>query len=400
MAEFFKISSRDAKTRARTGTISTPHGEVSTPVFMIVGTKATVKAIGPDDLERIGCQVVLANTYHLHLRPGEDLIHDNFGTMREFMGWPGPMVTDSGGFQVFSLGFGMEHQVGKIGNIFPDEGNNKKKKEKVEKLAKIDEAGVSFKSPIDGLKHRLTPEKSIQIQEKLGADMILAFDECTSPLHDHAYTKKALERTHRWAKRCKETHRTKSRLFGIVQGGAFQDLREESARFMADLDFPGYAIGGSLGKSKKDMHNILDWSIPLLQDDRPRHLLGIGAVEDIFNAVERGIDMFDCVSPTRLARSGYLFIPPEEGGTKKNKFRFCIKNAGNTKNTSPIDKTCDCYTCRNFSRAYLRHLFKSNELLYHRLASIHNLRFMMRLMEKIRKGINKDRFLELKAQWL
>ncbi|MBU0757379.1 MAG: tRNA guanosine(34) transglycosylase Tgt [Nanoarchaeota archaeon] len=403
MKKFFQIIKKDKASMARTGIITTPHGKVETPVFMVVGTKATVKAIGPDDLKSIGAQIVLANTYHLHLAPGERLIRDKFGGMRGFMGWDGPMITDSGGFQVFSLGFGMEHNIGKMGNIFPEESRKKKKDnvEQLEKFAKIDEKGVTFKSPIDGKTDRLTPEKSIRIQEDLGADIILAFDECTSPLHDHEYTKKALLRTHRWAKECIRAKKNNDQsLFGIIQGGAFEDLRKMSAEFFAKQDFRGYAIGGSLGKSKHEMHRILDWTIPLLPEEKPIHLLGIGAVEDIFEAVERGIDMFDCISPTRLARSGYLLVPPSEGGKKENKYRINIKNTVNRTSTRTIDKTCDCYTCRNFSRAYLRHLCTSDELLYHRLGSIHNLRFLMRLMKDIREAIKKDKFQELKKKWV
>ncbi|MBD3204359.1 tRNA guanosine(34) transglycosylase Tgt [Candidatus Woesearchaeota archaeon] len=396
---FFKIVSKDENSKARTGLLTTKHGKVKTPVFMVVGTKATVKAVGPDDLKKMNAQIVLANTYHLHLRPGEKLIKNHKG-LSEFMGWDGPSITDSGGFQVFSLGFGLEHNIGKIGNIFPDEAGSKKPVEKKKNLAEIDNNGVTFKSPLDGKKHRLNPEKSIKIQEDLGADIILAFDECTSPMHDHDYNKKAMERTHTWAERCIKAHTTEQKLFGIVQGGKFKDLRKKSSKFISSLDFDGFCIGGSLGNSKKDMHDILEWSIPELDYNKPRHLLGIGAVEDIFESVERGIDMFDCVSPTRLARSGYVFISPEEKGTKKNKFRIAIKNAVNRNSKEPIDRTCGCYTCKNFTKAYLRHLFKSKELLYYRLASIHNLWFMMKLMEKIRNSIDENRFLELKKKWI
>ncbi len=398
--DFFRIEAVSKTSRARAGIIHTPHGDVKTPIFMIVGTKATVKAIGPDDLRSIGAQIVLANTFHLHLSPGEQLIK-KFGSMREFMGWEGPMITDSGGFQVFSLGFGMEHNIGKLGNIFPEEAVSKKKHlELKEKFAKVDEEGVSFKSPVDGKLLRLDPKTSIRIQEDLGADIILAFDECTSPLHGYDYIKESLGRTHRWAAECIKTKKTSQKLFGIVQGSEYKDLREESSRYMASLPFDGFAIGGSLGKSKSDMHNILDWCMPHLPDSKPRHLLGIGAVEDIFESVERGIDMFDCVSPTRLARSGYLLIPPKEGGTKAGKFRMNIKNSKNRQDMKPVEKACDCYCCRNFSRAYLRHLFVNDEILYHRLASIHNLRFMVRLMDLIRSSIIKGRFSQLKRKWL
>ncbi|MFH0874974.1 MAG: tRNA guanosine(34) transglycosylase Tgt [archaeon] len=396
---FFKITSQEKS--ARTGVITTPHGKIDTPVFMIVGTKATVKAIGPDDLEKMGCQIVLANTFHLHLSPGEKLIK-KFGGIREFMGWNGPMITDSGGFQVFSLGFGIEHNIGKQGNIFPEEAISKKKVlHDKEKFAKIDEEGVTFKSPTDGTMHRFTPEISIKIQEDLGADIILAFDECTSPMHDYIYVKNSLERTHRWARQSLKAHKKKEQaLFGIIQGSEYKNLRKESSKFIAAQGFNGYAIGGSLGKSKEDMHNILEWCMPYLQNNKPRHLLGIGAVEDIFESVEQGIDMFDCVSPTRLARAGYLFISPTSKGNKANKYRINIKNSKNKADKTPIDKNCDCYTCKNFSKAYLRHLYINNELLYFRLGSIHNLRFLQKLTEEIRESIRKKRFARLKKEWV
>ncbi|MBN1502758.1 tRNA guanosine(34) transglycosylase Tgt [Candidatus Woesearchaeota archaeon] len=396
----FEIIKKSKENRARFGIIKTPHGEIKTPAFIPVATKATVKALDPRDLKEIGAQVLLANTYHLYLRPGEKLIK-KFNGLHKFMNWNGPMFTDSGGFQVFSLGFGIEHQVSKIGNIFPDEADQKKIREQnLEKFAKIDEDGVTFKSPIDGKIDRLTPEKSIQIQEDLAADIILAFDECTSPLHDYKYTKKAMERTHAWAERCIKAWSRKSVLYGIVQGGFFEDLRYESCRFISSLDFPGIALGGSLGKSKKDMHQIIDWCIPNLPEEKPVHLLGIGGIDDLFECVERGIDTFDCVAPTRLARAGYLFISPEQGGNRKNKFRNSIKNSSNRTSKEPIDKNCDCYTCKNYSRAYLRHLFVNNELLYFRLASLHNLRFVLRLMERIREAIEEDRFIDLKRDWI
>lgn len=401
MKEFsFKIIKKSKENRARLGVISTPHGNINTPEFVPVATKATVKALDPKDLNEIGVQVLLANTYHLYLRPGEKLIK-KFSGLHKFMNWDKPMFTDSGGFQVFSLGFGIEHNVSKIGNIFPGEADQKKViEQKLEKFAKIDDDGVTFKSPIDGKIDRLTPEKSIKIQEDLGADIILAFDECTSPLHDYDYTKKAMKRTHDWAERCIKVWTKKNMMYGIVQGGFFEDLRYESCKFISSLDFPGIAIGGSLGKSKKDMHKIIEWCIPLIQEDKPIHLLGIGGVDDLFECVERGIDTFDCVAPTRLARAGYLFISPAEGGSSKNKFRINIKNSVNRTSKEPVDKTCDCYTCKNYSRAYLRHLFVNNELLFFRLASMHNLRFILRLMERIREVIKEDRFEKLKREWV
>src|SRR3989338_4353197 len=291
----FEITARDTNSRARCGILELAHGKVETPIFVPVGTQATVKTLTPHDLYEMDAQIILSNTYHLYLRPGEELIAKQSG-LHGFMNWNKPIMTDSGGFQAFSLGFALEHGVGKIGNIFPDEEPHaKEKRPPKNKLAKITEEGVKFISHIDASKHMLTPEKSIEIQEKLGADIILAFDECTSPLSTYEYTKESLERTHRWAVRSMNTKKSKQAFFGIVQGGAYKDLREESTKFISSLPFYGYAIGGSLGKSKKKKHQVLDWTIPLLQDDMPRHLLGIGGIDDIFECVERGIDMFDCV---------------------------------------------------------------------------------------------------------
>jgi len=296
------------------------------------------------------------------------------------MSWDGPIVTDSGGWQVFSLGFGIEHGVGKIAGIFPDEGQPRQRaRGQKPRMTKIDDDGVTFTSHIDGSTHRFTPEVSIGIQERLGADLILAFDECTSPLHDERYTRQALERTHRWARRSLEARsRSDQALLGIVQGGSFEALRRESAAFIAGLGFDGFAIGGSLGRSKNDMRAVLEWTIPYLPAGRPRHLLGIGEPEDIFDAVERGIDLFDCVAPTRHARHGALYTP--DG-------RLMIHNARFRDDFTPVDPECACYTCATFTRAYLRHLFVADELLGYRLATIHNLAFMLGLVARIRGGI-------------
>lgn len=401
MAFSFRALDKDKKTAARTGTVATPHGSFPTPAFVIVGTLATVRALSSQDLHDLGAGVALANTYHLHLRPGEKIIK-KLGGLHNFMNFRKPLLTDSGGFQAFSLGFGMEHGTGKIGGFFPDEGFQKQPK--AEKWAKVDEDGVTFRNPITGEKARLTPEISMRIQHDLGADIMLAFDECTSPLHDYGYTKESLKRTHRWAEQCIASHQKqkgKQSLWGIVQGGVWKDLREESARYISSLPFEGYAIGGSLGdKSKAQMHDILEWTIPLLDREKPVHLLGIGAVEDIFNAVERGIDTFDCVAPTRLARHGYLFLTPKSGGSPKNKFRMAIRHKEYRLDNGPIDRHCSCPTCRAHTRAYLRHLFIANELSYFRLASIHNLHFFLRLMEAIRDSIGRGKFMELKRKWV
>ena len=299
------------------------------------------------------------------------------------MNWPGPIITDSGGFQVFSLGFGLEHGVGKIAGIFPE--NFKKLKKPVkQKLAKIDQQGVEFSSHLDGSKHRLTPQKSIQIQEALGADIILAFDECTSPLATKQYTQRAIERTHRWAEICLQIKERKDQfLFGIIQGGQWPDLRIKSAQFISQLPFDGLAIGGSLGKTKKDMFKILDWVIPEIPEQKPCHLLGIGQPEDLLKAIKKGVDLFDCVYPTRLARHGTFLT----GSGELN-----ILNSSFQRDKKPIMKNCACYTCRNFSRAYLHHLFKTKEMLGPCLATFHNLWFIYQFMKKIRKDIKDDKF--------
>ncbi|MBL7054257.1 tRNA guanosine(34) transglycosylase Tgt [Candidatus Woesearchaeota archaeon] len=391
----FKIIDEYKKTRARTGIVKTAHGSFKTPAFVPVATAATVRSLGNDDLDKSKAEAVLANTYHLHMRPGDGLVKQ-LGGLHKFMNWNKPIITDSGGFQAFSLGFGMEHGIGKIGNIFA----SKKNKIKNKKQAEIDNFGVTFKSPVNGDKIRLTPEKSMKIQSNLGADIIMAFDECTSPLSGYEYTKRALRRTHDWALESLRYKDKKQALFGIVQGGEYKDLRIFSSKFINNQDFEGHAIGGSLGKNKEDMHNILEWCIPLLDKKKPIHLLGIGAVEDLFESVERGIDMFDCVAPTRWARRGYLYVSPKEKGDKKNKFRINISRGKFKEDEKPADRNCNCYTCENFSRAYLRHLFVASELLYFRLASLHNVNFILRLMDEIRRSIKEDGFNRLKKRWL
>ncbi len=400
----FDINSRDATTRARAGILHTTHGDIETPAFMAVATQASVKALTPDDLEGIGSQLLIANTYHLALRPGAEQVAE-LGGLHSFMNWQHPLMTDSGGFQVFSLGAAIRDGVGKIADIFPDESDPHpnplpKKGEGNAPLCKIDDDGVTFRSHLDGAMMRLDPERSIQIQHQLGADFILAFDECTSPLDSYDYTREALTRTHRWAERCLEQHARTRRdyqsLFGIVQGGAYRELREESARFIGALSFEGLAIGGSLGKSKKDMHAILDWAIPLLPDAKPRHLLGIGELQDIIEGVARGIDLFDCAAPTRWARNGALIVSRKIAENPEQ--RINISNARFALDRLPIDPVCDCYTCQHFTRAYLHHLHRARELIYYRLASIHNLRFMMRFMRDLRAAIAADRFTEFRRE--
>lgn len=397
----FNIHEKDGM--SRTGVIETRSGSFNVPAFIPVATSGAVRALDGRDLESMGVEVVFANTYHLYLRPGDDLIK-RMGGLHKFMNFDKPIITDSGGFQVFSLGYGMEHGVGKIAdNIFLEGMNVEemvKANKKGNKWAKVEEDGVTFKNPLTGEIVRLTPQKSMEIQSNLDSDIIFAFDECTSPLSDKNYTAEALERTHRWEEECLESYNREQELFGIVQGGEYRDLREKSAQFVAQKDFAGIGVGGSLGKSKVDMHSILEWVIPYLPEEKPRHLLGIGAVEDIFNSVERGIDMFDCVAPTRWARRGHIYVSPEEGGTAENKFRINIRNAQFKEDESPIDRSCNCFVCQNYSRAYLRHLFSAEELTYFRLSSYHNVNFLLRLMEKIRDSINKGYFQELKKEWL
>lgn len=398
----FEIEARLPGTLARAGRLTTPHGVIETPVFMPVGTKATVKSLTPEDLEALGAQIILGNAYHLEMRPGAELVQE-FGGLHGFSGWKKPFLTDSGGFQVFSLGFGMEHGVGKIAKMFPNEGaaadeagpkpsGPQRSKAPGEKLCKVDENGVTFRSHIDGSIHRFTPASSIDIQQKLGADIILAFDECTSPLSSYEYTKRALSRTHRWAQQSLEAKTNDHQaLFGIVQGGAYEDLRLESATYINSLGFEGYAIGGSLGTTKTDMHHILEWVNPILDENKPRHLLGIGDPEDLFECIERGVDMFDCVAPTRIARHGQLYTK----GGKVN-----IKNLRFRHDHGPIDETCTCTTCQKYSRGYLRHLFMEEELLYYRLSSIHNLHFLVHLAKAIRQSILDGTFHQFKSEFL
>jgi queuine tRNA-ribosyltransferase len=392
----FEVIAKEGEARA--GRLVTPRGVIETPSFVPVGTLATVKAVTPEDLREIGSQVVITNAFHLHLRPGEDLI-SRMGGLHRFMHWDGPLIMDSGGFQIFSLGAGKEHGVGKIAPIFPDEndpgghyGLGKKP------LVTVDEDGVEFISYLDGSIHRFTPESVIEIGRKLDTDVILVLDECTSPLHDFQYTRRAMERTHRWAQRAIEAFELTSdgnqALWGIVQGGAYQDLREESAAFIVDKNFDGFAIGGSLGKSKNDMHQVLEWAVPYLPEQRPRHLLGIGKVEDIFEVVRRGIDFFDCVAPTKLAHTGTLFTRDSEG------FQMHILNAQYKDDPRPIEEGCNCGTCGNYSRGYLRHLFLARELLGIRLAAIHNLSFMESLMGEIRAAIREGRLAALEKEWM
>jgi queuine tRNA-ribosyltransferase len=346
----FELLARDPHSRARAGILHTPHGPIPTPVFAPVGTAATVKALSPRDLADLGVTLVLSNSYHLYLRPGDELVRDQ-GGLHRFMAWDRPILTDSGGFQVFSLG----------------------------ESRQVDADGVTFRSHIDGSLHRFTPERVMRIQENLGADIVMCLDECPAP-HDRAYNEVALARTHAWAERCQASHsRPDQALFAIVQGGIFTDLRAASATFLTGLGFPGYAIGGlSVGETKEEMHAMLDVVVPLLPEAKPRYLMGVGAPEDLVNAVSRGIDIFDCVLPTRFGRNGAALL---RGG------RLNLRNAQHAQDPSPIDPHCDCYTCRHFGRAYLRHLVLSNEILGHQLISLHNVHFLVDLVRRMRASI-------------
>ncbi|MBC7093654.1 tRNA guanosine(34) transglycosylase Tgt [Candidatus Bipolaricaulota bacterium] len=381
----FRILAEVPGTEARLGELVTPHGVVRTPAFVAVATRGTVKALAVEDLEAVGVEVLIANTYHLALRPGAEAI-GALGGLHGFTGWQGPWFTDSGGFQVFSLGAGKVHGVGKIAPIFPGAAPIRPMGES---LVRLTEDGVRFRSVIDGSWIFFSPEEVIRLERLLGADVILPLDECTSPFHDEGYTREAMERTHRWAERAlrafEETRgmgpNPDQALWGIVQGGAYEDLRRASAQAIASMGFPGFAIGGSLGRSKEDMHRVLEWTVAELPRDRPRHLLGIGAVEDILVAVSLGVDTFDCAAPTRLARNGALLAFSEEG------FRLNIKGARFRRDDRPVEEGCGCPACRSYSRAFLHHLFRSGELSYYRLATVHNLRFMVRLMARVRAAL-------------
>ncbi len=357
----FNLAKRSGNARA--GVFHTPHGDIPTPIFAPVGTQAPVKSVTPAQLEDIGAVLVLSNTYHLYLRPGADLVAE-MGGLHEFMRWPHPILTDSGGFQVFSLA----------------------------EMRKIDEDGVTFKSHIDGSSHRFTPEKSIEIQQKLGADIIMAFDECAPP-YDRDYNERAMKRTHAWAERClKAKTRPDQALFGIVQGGIFPDLRQQSAEFISSLGFPGHAIGGlSVGETKAEMNAMLEVVNEVLPQDKPRYLMGVGSPEDLIHGIQRGVDIFDCVLPTRLAR--HTSAMTRTG-------RINLMNAVNARDPRPIDANCRCYACQNFTRAYLRHLIVAKELLASTLISIHNLYTLLELVRDARAAILNDTFDDFAGNFL
>lgn len=394
----FNIREKDPKSMARTGALELKHGTIQTPAFIVVGTRASVKAVDPQALRDMGVQMTLGNTYHLMLRPGADVVAEQ-GGLHNFMGWDGPMMTDSGGFQAFSLGLAMKHGIGKVYNMFPDDAEPRPRKVIEKPFAKVEEDGIVFHSHIDGSTHKLTPELSMDIQHKLGADMMLVLDECTSSLSSDRYIENSMHRSHRWAERCLEIHNTDQALAGILQGGCDEKSRRYAAKWNAERPFDSFAIGGNLGKTKQDMFELLRWCNEELPEDKPRHLLGIGGVGDMFGSVEKGVDLFDCISPTRLARMGRLYIRPESGGSPANKWMMKL-NASVERDPQPIDPNCDCSTCKRFSRAYLRHLYKTGEMLVHTLTSVHNIHFMMQLMREIRESIDEGRFRELQNRWL
>lgn len=351
---------------ARAGTFYTAHGPLTTPIFAPVGTQAAVKSLTPQHLQDVGATLVLANTYHLYLRPGDERIA-GLGGLHTFMGWSGPMLTDSGGFQVYSM-------AGKRGQT---------------PMRSIDDEGVTFRSHIDGRQHRFTPEKVITIEENLGADVAMVLDECAPP-DDYTYNQRALARTHAWAERCKAAHtRADQALFGIVQGGVFPDLREQSARFLVDLDFPGYAIGGlSVGETKDQMYSTLSITAPCLPQDKPRYLMGVGTPEDLVEGVAYGVDIFDCVLPTRVARNGQALLRTG---------KLNMRNAQFSDDPAPLDATCTCYTCQHFSRGYVRHLGMAKEMLAATLLSIHNLHTMLTIIRECREAILKNAFADYRA---
>ena len=354
----------DKNCGARYGILHTPHGDVEVPMFMPVGTLATVKTLSPEEIKEIGSGVILANTYHLHLRPGEDIVA-KAGGLHKFMNYDGPMLTDSGGFQVFSL----------------------------QDSRKISEEGVKFKSHLNGDTLFFTPESVIEIEEKLGADIIMSFDECIPYPVDYKYARDSVERTLRWAKRGKDAHKREDQaLFGIVQGGEFEDLRRHSAEELVKMDFPGYSIGGtSIGEPKDVCLKMIDYSVKYLPFEKPRYLMGVGSLDYILEGIGKGVDMFDCVLPTRIARHGALMT---------SKGRINIKGAQYKEDFTPLDDECDCYCCRNYTKAYLRHLYVCDETFGKRLLSIHNLRFLIKIMEGAREAIKEDRFLEYKQEVL
>ena len=390
----FTVGERLPGGLGRTGTIHTPHGDIQTPAFVAVGTKATVKTVTPEQVAEVGAQTVLANAYHLYLQPGPDIV-DEAGGLGAFMGWSGPTFTDSGGFQVMSLGVGFKKVLAMDAKGVQDDQVIAKGKDR---LAHVDDDGVTFKSHLDGTMHRFTPEVSMQIQHQLGADIIFAFDECTTLMNTRGYQERSLRRTTAWARRCvdehvrltaERAHRPYQALFGVVQGAQYEDLRREAARSLLPMGFDGFGIGGAL--EKENLGTIVRWVSEELPEDKPRHLLGISEPDDLFAAIENGADTFDCVSPSRVARNAAVYSPSG---------RFNINTARHRRAFEPIYDGCDCYTCRHYTRAYLHHLFKAKEMLALTLCTIHNERFICRLVDDIRASITAGTFAQMKAETL
>lgn len=382
----FEIIKKSKKSKARLGLLKTSHGVVETPCLVPVATQAVVKTLTSEEVKETKSQILICNTYHLHLKPGENIVKTTDG-LHKFMNWQGPLMTDSGGFQVFSLGVGKQFGIGKILNPVRNKPSQKvaaatSSAGRISNGVKITYKGVYFRSFLDGKKIFLGPKESIKIQEKLGADIIFAFDECTSPIADYKYTKKSLERTHKWAKICLESKKTKQALFGIVQGGRFQDLRIESAKFIGSLSFDGFGIGGEFGGDKNKMMQMLNWVIKELPEEKLRHLLGIGYLEDIPKIIKTGIDTFDCNVPTHYARRGIAFTGGGELDLGRVEF---------LKDKKPLDKDCSCFVCQNYRRNYISHLFRVQEITALKLLTFHNLYFFNTFMEKIREKIKKER---------
>jgi len=380
----FKITKKSKKSRARLGLLKTSHGEIETPSLVPVATQAVVKTLTSEEAEAAKSQILIANTFHLHLRPGEEIVK-SAGGLHKFMNWKRPLMTDSGGFQVFSLGFGHDLQVGKILKYFPSPAKILETKilaGKQPKSIRITDEGVYFRSPLDGRQLFVGPKESIKIQEKLGADIIFTFDECTAPLSSLEYVKHSLRRTHQWAEICLKEKKSKQALFGIVQGSRFLKLRQESAKFINSLGFDGFGIGGDLGQSKETMKKILGWTIPFLDESKPRHLLGIGYLEDMENIIKSGIDLFDCTVPTHYARRGIAFISSGTINLRQSKF---------LKDKKPLDLKCDCFVCQNYKRNYISHLIKAGETTALKLLTFHNLYFFNSFVEKIREKIKQNK---------